>query len=232
VLSILGFCDPAGRGSILCEIFSHIAPHTCDPMIASSAGAALERHGGIRTASLASAAAGLAIATDDQPTLRKLVEDWDVVDRDEPVSRWGRGLCAAVLADREGDRRAALAAVTEVVAEAEAEGAVRPFLDGGPEVLRLVRALYHADPTPFLRRLVEDVPPVSPRGSTEMVEQLTERELLVLRYLPSRLSNADIAARLYVSINTLKTHIKNIYRKLEVGDRSEAITRAEELGLL
>ena len=65
-----------------------------------------------------------------------------------------------------------------------------------------------------------------------MVEQLTERELLVLRYLPSRLSNADIAARLYVSINTLKTHIKNIYRKLEVGDRSEAITRAEELGLL
>lgn len=198
----------------------------------SSAGAALERHGGIRTASLASAAAGLAIATDDQPTLRKLVEDWDVVDRDEPVSRWGRGLCAAVLADREGDRRAALAAVTEVVAEAEAEGALRPFLDGGPEVLRLVRALYHADPTPFLRRLVEDVPPVSPRGSTEMVEQLTERELLVLRYLPSRLSNADIAARLYVSINTLKTHIKNIYRKLEVGDRSEAITRAEELGLL
>ena len=65
-----------------------------------------------------------------------------------------------------------------------------------------------------------------------MVEQLTERELLVLRYLPSRLSNADIAARLYVSINTLKTHIKNIYRKLEVGDRGEAIARAEELGLL
>lgn len=198
----------------------------------ASARAALERHGGIHTSSFASAAAALAIATDDRPGLRKLVEDWDVVDGDEPVARWTRGLCAAVLADGDGDRRTALALVSEVVADAEVEGAVRPFLDGGPEVLRLVRAHYHAEPTPFLRRLVEDVPPVSTRGSAEMVEQLTERELLVLRYLPSRLSNADIAARLYVSINTLKTHIKNIYRKLEVGDRSEAITRAEELGLL
>ena len=141
----------------------------------SSAGAALERHGGIRTASLASAAAGLAIATDDQPTLRKLVEDWDVVDRDEPVSRWGRGLAPPCWPIAKGTVARLVAAVTEVVAEAEAEGAVRPFLDGGPEVLRLVRALYHADPTPFLRRLVEDVPPVSQRGSTEMVEQLTER---------------------------------------------------------
>ncbi|HEY5889061.1 MAG TPA: LuxR C-terminal-related transcriptional regulator, partial [Acidimicrobiales bacterium] len=198
----------------------------------SSARAALERHVGIHTSSFASAAAALAIATDDRPALRKLVDDWAVVDRDEPVARWGQGLAAAVLADREGDRRTALALVAEVVADAEVEGAVRPFLDGGPEVLRLVRAHYHAEPTPFLRRLVEDVPPVSTRGSAEMVEQLTERELLVLRYLPSRLSNADIAARLFVSINTLKTHIKNIYRKLEVGGRSEAITRAEELGLL
>ncbi|HEY5888891.1 MAG TPA: LuxR C-terminal-related transcriptional regulator [Acidimicrobiales bacterium] len=198
----------------------------------SSARAAVERQHGLHTSSVAAAAAALAVATDDWPALRKLVDDWDVVDRDEPVARWSRGLAAAVLADREGDRRTALALVAEVVADAEVEGAVRPFVDGGPAVLRLVRAHYHAEPTPFLRRLVEDVPPVSTRGSAEMVEQLTERELLVLRYLPSRLSNADIAARLYVSINTLKTHIKNIYRKLEVGDRGEAIARAEELGLL
>jgi LuxR family maltose regulon positive regulatory protein len=79
---------------------------------------------------------------------------------------------------------------------------------------------------------VEQVAPISHRGSSDLVEQLTERELLVLQYLPSRLSNADIAARLYVSVNTLKTHLKNIYRKLAVGDRSEAIERAEELGLL
>ena len=61
VLSILGFCDPAGRGSILSEIFSHIAPHTCDPMIASSAGAALHTTGAfeISTTFLTAAVAGL-----------------------------------------------------------------------------------------------------------------------------------------------------------------------------
>ena len=60
-LSILGFCDPAGRGSILSEIFSHIAPHTCDPMIASSAGAALHATGAfeISTTFLTAAVAGL-----------------------------------------------------------------------------------------------------------------------------------------------------------------------------
>ena len=58
----------------------------------SSARVALERHHGIRTSSVASAAAALAIATDDLPALRKLVEDWDVVDRDEPLARWNAGL--------------------------------------------------------------------------------------------------------------------------------------------
>ena len=65
-----------------------------------------------------------------------------------------------------------------------------------------------------------------------LVEQLSERELIVLGYLPSRLSNVEIAARLYVSVNTLKTHLKNIYRKLDVRSRGAAIERAESLGLL
>ena len=61
VLSILGFCDPAGRGSILSEIFSRIAPHTCDPVIASSVGAALHATGAfeISTTFLTAAVAGL-----------------------------------------------------------------------------------------------------------------------------------------------------------------------------
>lgn len=61
VLSILGFCDPAGRGSTLSEIFSRIAPHTCDPMIASSVGAALHATGAfeVSTTFLTVAVAGL-----------------------------------------------------------------------------------------------------------------------------------------------------------------------------
>ena len=58
-----------------------------------------------------------------------------------------------------------------------------------------------------------------------------ERELVVLSYLPSRLTNAEIAAQLYVSLNTLKTHLRNIYRKLGVSGRREAIEAAERLGL-
>jgi len=137
-----------------------------------------------------------------------------------------------VLQDREGDRRQALATLRAVVEPVEAEGAVRVLLDNGPEVVRLLKLLYHAAPTPFLRRLVEEVPAARRTTSSAMVEQLTDRELAVLAYLPSRLSNADIAGRLFVSVNTLKTHLKNIYRKLGVGDRGEAIDRAEELGLL
>jgi LuxR family maltose regulon positive regulatory protein len=198
----------------------------------ASARVALDEHDGVYTSVVAAAAAALAAAVDDEAALRKIVEDWLVADTDEPWARWSCDLWTAVLLDLEGDRRSAIAQLREVVTSAEAEGAVRLFLDSGPDVLRLVRSLYHDDPTPFLRRLVEQVAPISHRGSSDLVEQLTERELLVLQYLPSRLSNADIAARLYVSVNTLKTHLKNIYRKLAVGDRSEAIERAEELGLL
>ena len=198
----------------------------------ASARLALDEHEGVFTSVVAAAAAALAAAGDDPVGLRKVVDAWSVADVDEPTARWSRALWTAVLHDRDGDRRAATALLREVAISAEMEGAVRLFLDSGPDVLRLVRSLYHDEPTPFLRRLVEDVPPVSHRGSSDLVEQLTERELLVLQYLPSRLSNADIASRLFVSVNTLKTHLKNIYRKLAVGERSEAIERAEELGLL
>jgi LuxR family maltose regulon positive regulatory protein len=65
-----------------------------------------------------------------------------------------------------------------------------------------------------------------------LVEQLTERELAILAYLPGRARNQEIAASLYISINTLKSHLRSIYRKLDVTDRDEAIRRATDLGLL
>jgi LuxR family maltose regulon positive regulatory protein len=65
-----------------------------------------------------------------------------------------------------------------------------------------------------------------------LVEPLSEREVGVLRYLPSPLPYREIARELYISPNTLKTHMKNLYRKLEVGSRSEAVARARALELL
>ncbi len=68
--------------------------------------------------------------------------------------------------------------------------------------------------------------------STELVEELTERELAVLRYLPTQLSQREIASELFVSLNTVKTHCKAIYRKLGVDGRKPAIHVARRHGLL
>jgi len=63
-------------------------------------------------------------------------------------------------------------------------------------------------------------------------DELSERELAVLRLLSSRLSLREIGNELYVSLNTIKTHTRNLYAKLRVGSRQQAVIRARELGLL
>ena len=65
-----------------------------------------------------------------------------------------------------------------------------------------------------------------------VVERLSPREPVVLRYLPTMMSNQEIASELFVSVNTVKTHLKSIYRKLDVTDRRDAVRRARELELL
>lgn len=70
--------------------------------------------------------------------------------------------------------------------------------------------------------------PVAP----ELVEDLTDRELAVLRYLPSDMSQREIANELYVSLNTVKTHCRAIYRKLGTGERKAAVQTARDVGLL
>jgi LuxR family maltose regulon positive regulatory protein len=122
-----------------------------------------------------------------------------------------------------------------LVAAAQDEGHARLFVDAGHHALRLVRTLYHASPSPYLRQLVDSpIPPPlpAPRPVPELVEQFSNRERAVLRYLPSRLSNAEIAVQLRISINTVKTHLKHIYRKLGVDGRRDAIIAAEHLHLL
>jgi DNA-binding CsgD family transcriptional regulator len=78
--------------------------------------------------------------------------------------------------------------------------------------------------------LVEQVGP--DLRSSDMSRPLTDRELEVLRCLPTRLSTADIAALLRISPNTVKTHLKNIYHKLETRTRNDAIVKAARLGMI
>jgi LuxR family maltose regulon positive regulatory protein len=91
-----------------------------------------------------------------------------------------------------------------------------------------------ADPgvLPKLLKQTEQALASAPRRRLELAEPLTERELAVLRLLPTRLSNREIGRQLYVSINTVRTHIQAIYRKLGVATRAEAVDMARELGLL
>jgi LuxR family transcriptional regulator, maltose regulon positive regulatory protein len=74
--------------------------------------------------------------------------------------------------------------------------------------------------------------PATGRTTTVLLEPLSERELAVLRFLPTMMSNAEIAAEMFVSVNTVKTHLKHVYRKLDVADRRECVKRARELRLL
>jgi LuxR family maltose regulon positive regulatory protein len=63
-------------------------------------------------------------------------------------------------------------------------------------------------------------------------EELSEAELRVVRYLPTNLRASDIAAELFVSTNTIRTHLRHIYAKLDAHGRAEAVDRARELGLV
>ena len=117
----------------------------------------------------------------------------------------------------------------------EEEGQVAVLLDVGRPILGPLRRLYDESPTPFVRRVLAHPTLSAPRDATSirgLAEQLTTKKMVVLGYLPSWLSNAEIADQLGVSINTIKTHLKHIYRKLDVADRKDAIDAAERLGLL
>jgi LuxR family maltose regulon positive regulatory protein len=80
--------------------------------------------------------------------------------------------------------------------------------------------------------VLEEAPTRDDRLPTRAANDLSATELRVLRYLPTNLSRSDIARQLYVSVNTVNTHVRNIYSKLGAGSRTEAVDRARELRLL
>ena len=143
----------------------------------------------------------------------------------------------AALAHRElGDQRAATAAAECALALAEADRLVLPFAMTGS--LELLEAMpRHETAHAALLTDILDVmrgSSVSPgiEPSPAEIEQLSPSELRVLRYLPTNLSRPEIASELSVSVNTVNTHIRNIYAKLQTQDRSSAVQRAREMRLL
>ena len=113
----------------------------------------------------------------------------------------------------------------------------RPFLDCGSAVQVLLeqRIRWGTAHRSFAGELLAAFRKRAPSVAVtkaELLEPLSGREQSVLRFLPTMMSNAEIAGELFVTSNTVKTHLKSIYRKLAVSRRRDAVERARELELL
>ena len=134
-----------------------------------------------------------------------------------------------------GDVPAALGSLDRAVTLAEPEGYVRVFADEGPPMASLLRAsAKQGTRRDYVRRLLAAAsgPGHSSPSEQALIEPLSERELDVLRLLGTELDGPAIARELMVSLNTMRTHTKNIYTKLAVTNRRAAVRRAAELNLL
>ena len=182
---------------------------------------------------------GLLIAEGDFKSALEAVEPClngaaDRVTLQEQIS----GLLIAAAAQRRlGSADEAAGLLEQALTLAEPDGAYRAFLDGGAAVRSAMTVLIpptsrHAG---FAGRILErfDAQGPRPAGPVDAVSvPLTDSERAVLRFLPSHMTNEEISQALFLSINTVKTHLRSAYRKLGVSSRREAIARGRRLGLL
>jgi len=161
-----------------------------------------------------------------------------------------------------GHSNEALTALEEAVSLAGPGGWIRPFVEAGPLMAELLKRLQEqnlavdyidkivaafrddeqaAVPDAFGSKTAEKRPlsPLSPNPPVSssprpqpLVDPLTNRELRILELLAQRLQNKEIAEELFISPATVKSHLKNIYQKVQVSNRREAVTRAKDLGIL
>jgi LuxR family transcriptional regulator, maltose regulon positive regulatory protein len=164
----------------------------------------------------------------------------DVLDGTSPVQGYVTVMEAhllAGLAHRQlGDQRAARQAAERALALAESDRLILPFAMTGSagllEALPRHQTAHAALLADILDVLHGSSPAAKEQSSLPPAEELSPGELRVLRYLPTNLSRPEIAGELSISLNTVGTHLRSIYAKLQVRDRSSAVRRARELRLL
>jgi LuxR family maltose regulon positive regulatory protein len=160
----------------------------------------------------------------------------------------------AIHHDTIGEKSAALDKLTTALNLAEPGGYIRLFVDLGPQMFGLLKQLVRQNVAwGYIEQILAafrdderavgpeavDRPTASPRQperpsppSQPLVEPLTNRELDVLELLAQRLSNKEIADKLFISTETIKSHLQNIFQKLEVSKRREAVEKAKKVGIL
>jgi len=159
-----------------------------------------------------------------------------------------RSMCLlAVLYGRQARPKEALANLQGAVELAEPGDLSQPFVEAGPGSTELLKRLIDKKvAVNFIEKVLgacrsRTVPPSSGRPVPSsyqapvpqpLVEPLTNRELDVLELLAQRLQTKEMSEKLFISTETVKTHLKNIYQKLQVGNRRQAVQAAESLGIL
>ena len=148
----------------------------------------------------------------------------------------------AVALHAHGEKEEALQLLGEALAMAKPGDFIRIFVDEGPPMARLLyEALNHGIVPNYVRRLLEAFPDTelektvqskSQAPRYEFVDPLSEREIEVLQLIAEGLTNQEVATRLYLSPHTVKVHAHNIYGKLGVKNRTQAVAKGKALGIL
>jgi LuxR family maltose regulon positive regulatory protein len=146
-----------------------------------------------------------------------------------------------------GREEEALRVICRCLAFTAPEGYIRIFVNRGAPMARLLQvAINRGIETEYIQKLLDVLRFAALPGASKvlgtqcqplhlcpgLIESLSDREVQVLRLLDSRLTNEEIGQELYVSVNTIRTHIRNIYSKLGVNRRGQAVDKAKELKLI
>jgi LuxR family maltose regulon positive regulatory protein len=170
----------------------------------------------------------VALRRGDLDVAASLVETWSpaVADARSQVERL---LWQACVEGASGDAGSARVHAADALERADSHGMRRVILEV-PDALDLLPRVNGGTVWPSAN---SELAGIAGASQPDMpIEALTARELAVLPYLPTRLTNAELAGELYVSVNTVKSHLRSIYRKLGVADRDAAVSAAQARGFL
>jgi LuxR family maltose regulon positive regulatory protein len=171
----------------------------------------------------------------------------------ESGERWGRVIelliLQAIIFNAQDNREAALKTFTRALEIAQGEGYVRTFVDGGQPVAELLgETASGVGVTEYANKVLAAFPDdnkesrekestahsaAPPNGRpSSLMEPLSDRELEVLQLIAEGLTNKEIAVRIHISLGTVKVHAHNIYSKLGVNGRTQAVAKARTLNIL
>lgn len=148
-------------------------------------------------------------------------------------------LLQALAYQEQGEMETAVVAVQRALSLAEPEGYIRLFVDEGQPMRELLATALAQGASPeYVTRLMQAIDPshdaasAPPEPNQLLIEPLSDRELEVLGLLANGLTNQAIADDLVIALSTVKKHVNNIFGKLNVSSRTQAVSRARELNIL